>query len=140
MKKERVKGKEGLFVYISSKVIKAIRKLAKEKHAKLRGGLSDEVEDALRNWLALHTIDNNQPLTVNKVNPGREFHSVYQEVKDYISTKMIIPPSRQIPQGLLEEAISMVRGSDKRTIKKWMNLFQKFHFIKWIAGRVWELN
>jgi len=39
----------------------------------------------------------------------------------------------------LIDAISAIRGTDKRTIRKWMDLFVKYKLIKWIAGEIFEV-
>jgi len=39
-----------------------------------------------------------------------------------------------VPEKVLDQAISEVRGSDPRTLKKWKNIFQKSGLIKYIGG------
>ena len=50
------KGKKLLQAYVDEELLKEFKELAFCKHRRLRGALSWEVEEALKNWLALHDI------------------------------------------------------------------------------------
>jgi len=47
-------GKKHLSVMIDGKIYMMIRELALRKHGKIKGALSQEVEDALRDWINRH--------------------------------------------------------------------------------------
>ena len=47
-------GKKHLSVMIDERVYRMIRELALRKHGKIKGALSQEVEDALRDWINRH--------------------------------------------------------------------------------------
>ena len=76
------KGKTYLYVLIDEKVVDDLRKLVKMKYDSLRGGLSHEVEQALRAWLAAHT-KGTQTLAM-KVNPQPKVLVVWEQVKEYL--------------------------------------------------------
>jgi hypothetical protein len=40
----------------------------------------------------------------------------------------------EVPEKILDQAISEVRGSDPRTINKWKSLFERSKLIKYIGG------
>jgi len=141
----RVKGKKVLSVYIQEDIYNQLNQLVKQKYTCLKGGKSQEVEDALRHWLRLHTHKNTQILFPQKMNPAPKEFKVFQQVKHYIikykhKSDSYLNQPRQVSLRELREAISAIRGSDERTIKKWLKAFERNHFIKWIAGEVYELN
>ena len=47
-------GKKHLSVMIDERVYRMIRELVLRKHGKIKGALSQEVEDALRDWVNRH--------------------------------------------------------------------------------------
>ncbi|MEM5867685.1 MAG: hypothetical protein QXG39_07180, partial [Candidatus Aenigmatarchaeota archaeon] len=108
-----------------------------------RGLLSYEVEMALRHWLALHTKTQNLKETKEAVkpNPTPKAAIIFAEVKNYLLTHyyMELLPGQQIPRKHLEEAIMAVRGTDPRTIEKWLKTFHKMGLIKPITTATWEI-
>ena len=72
------------------------------------------------------------------MNPSPKAYIVFENVKQYLRRKWGILP-QQVSYSDLAEAISAVRGSDKRTIKKWISEFLKYRLIKTIAPNVYEL-
>jgi len=132
------KGKAQLNVLISEKLKNKLIDLVKVKYPSLRGGLSTEVENALAHWISLHTQKHTNSSQINKINPLPKAKVVFEQIKVYLKEKYGFPP-QQVTYRDLEEAISMVRGSDKRTVRKWMNEFIKWKLIKHIVGQVYEI-
>ncbi|MEM2578520.1 MAG: hypothetical protein QXV88_06540, partial [Candidatus Bathyarchaeia archaeon] len=137
-----IKVKVGFF--LSKNVIERIRLLIQEKYSEYgRGLLSYEVEMALRHWLALHTKTQNLKETKEAVkpNPTPKAAIIFAEVKNYLLTHyyMELLPGQQIPRKHLEEAIMAVRGTDPRTIEKWLKTFHKMGLIKPITTATWEI-
>jgi len=135
------KGKVGVHVLIDEKVWREFKRLALLKYEKARGAISYEVEQALRNWIALHSQDPHKP--VAKVNPQPRVLAVFAEVKKYLMERYrdykVIVQGTQIPRRLLIEAIKAVRGCDPRTVENWMKNFVEAKLIKHIAGEVYEV-
>jgi len=97
--------------------------------SRYRGALSYIVEEALRHYLL--------PLahTKSTQNPRLGIRSVYNQVVEKIKEIMHwdFKPD-QVPEKILDQAISEVRGSDPRTLEKWKAVFQKSGLIKYLGG------
>ncbi|GAH04907.1 unnamed protein product, partial [marine sediment metagenome] len=65
----------------------------------------------------------------------------FAQVKDYLKSNyyMELSTGQQINMQHIKEAIMSVRGSDPRTVKKWIKVFHKFDLIKPVAGNIWEI-
>lgn len=99
------------------------------------GMLSRAVAEALRHWLWLHsgrgpgqgsrTPSGGAPGVVRAL-------EVYKRVLAWITENYKIDFSevRQVPRTILERGIAAVRGSDPRTVRKWLDTFLHFKFIK----------
>jgi len=125
--------------YLPKDLVQKIKRLVMEKYETYeRGLLSYEVELALRNWLALHTQAQIKPA---KINPQPRVQQVYAQVKQWLLANLYeeLYPGQQIPLKHIEQAIAAVRGSDPRTVKKWIKAFRKFHLIKPGKGVLWEV-
>jgi hypothetical protein len=128
-------------VFINEDLMARFRKLIMEKYNKYEKGLlSYEVENALRYWIALHTNAQNT-MTKNKPNPTPKVISVWMQVKEYLLKNWYIEliPGQQIARVHLEKAITAVRGGDRRTIDKWLNIFVKMGLVKPITSATWEI-
>jgi len=116
-----------LHVMIRKGLYETIKRIAVEKYGKYRGGLSYIVEEALELYLGMHTQ--------LRTNPARSIRDVYEQVIQKIKEIMQTPIKPvEVPEAVLDRAIAEVRGSDKRTIEKWKNLFEKSGLIKFIGG------
>jgi len=165
-KREKIKSNSSLnrrkiFTFrLREDVVKKLRELALEKHGSLYGSISVELECAINLWYSLHKDPstarqllesivkehtNTQGVitlnkVLNKVNPPQRVWEVYQQVKMVIKE---IEGTSYIPHQTtkinLMKAIEKVRGSDPRTIKKWLRLFEKWKLIKWISPHTVEL-
>ena len=128
-----------LLVSIPESLDRKLRRLIAQKYEKYEKGLlSYEVELAIRNWLALHT---NAQTPLQKPNPVPKVALAFAQVKDYLLTNYYetLQPGQQINLKHLEKAIMETRGSDPRTVKKWLRLFVDFKLVKPIVGNVWEV-
>ena len=142
------KDKVGVYVLIDRRTWEEFRRLAFMKHEGLHGTLSYEVEQALRAWLALHRsppggreIQRNFSKVSSKVNPTPKVLRAFEQVKEYLAKKFNCPitTGSQVSRDHLIEAIANTRGTDPKTINKWLNLFEKFKLVKHIAGKVYEV-
>jgi hypothetical protein len=126
------KGKKRLEVLIDEELYKLLIEVAPSIYGegKYRGALSYVVEEALRQYLLprLRT-------TSTQNNPKRGVKYVYMQVKEKAKEILNLDyPPDEVPEKVLDQAISEVRGSDPRTINKWKNIFQKSGLIKYIGG------
>jgi len=134
---ERVK----IGFYLNSSTIEKFRKLIQMKYKKYEKGLlSYELENAILNWLALHTQAQTR-LNGSIPNPEPKVAIVFLQVKNYLLTHFYesLSLSQQVQKTHLDQAIMAVRGSDKRTLQKWLRIFVKFHLIKHTVGNLWEI-
>jgi len=129
-------------LWVEESVWEEIKRLAFQKYENFHGAIANEVEEAFLNWIRMHTQNHTKILVFNKVNPSPKVHKVFLEIKEYMREKFgyaALPPGQQVPKRHLVEAIADVRGSDPRTIKKWLKIFERFRLIKWIGGEIWEI-
>jgi hypothetical protein len=128
-------------LFISEELEAKLRALINQKYKLYEKGLlSNEVELALRNWIALHT-NAQTTLDINPPNPTPKVALVFAQVKQYLLNNWYyeLLPGQQIPLTHLEKAIMAVRGSDKRTVRRWLESFHKMGLVKPITASVWEL-
>lgn len=123
-------------LYIDKELWENFKELALKKYGKFHGSLTAEVEMALRSWLNAHTKAHKLDVK-NTVNPIPKVFVVYDKVKSYLKKEGII---YQTHVSKLYEAISVVRGNDKRTVRKWMEEFVKWGLIKEISSQIYELK
>lgn len=144
----RAMEKVKLQVYIDKDVDRKLRELIQVKHKEYcKGLLSYEVEMALREWMALHTRTQTleEPSCVKyveeTVNPPFRIGQVFNQVKEYLLKTHYdtLQSGQVINRKHLEEAIGAVRGTDRRTIRKWIETFHKYHLLKFISPMAWEV-
>lgn len=133
------RGKVMLLAYIDKRVAEEFRKLVGIKHGARRGALSFEVEEALRNWIALHRSSHTQTHTSHP-NPAPKIFQVARQVKEYLRARYgyILTQAQQMPRAHIIEGIKAVRGTDPRTVRKWFKEFLRWGIIKHISGEIFE--
>ena len=127
--------------YLDRKLVENFRALIQKKYGEYQKGLlSYEAEMALRNWIGLHTNAQSEILR-NAPNPTPKVILVFSQVKEYLLKNYYfeLKPGQQIPRIHLENAIVAVRGSDPRTIKRWLRAFHKMGLIKPVTSATWEI-
>jgi len=137
----RIMKKVALLVYISRETDRKLREFIALTYRRFEKGLlSHEVERAIQHWIAMHTNAQTQ-LTGKGPNPTPLVVQAYQSVKRYLMRNyyMELPPGSVVVEKHLREAIMATRGSDPRTVKKWLRTFTAFHLIKHLGGARWEL-
>ena len=125
------KGKRHLHVLIDEEIYKLLIELAPAIYgqSKYKGAVSFVVEEALRQYLIPRAH------TKSTQNPRLAVRAIYNQVVEKIKEIMHYDfKPDQVPEKILDQAISEVRGSDPRTINKWKNLFEKSKLIKYIGG------
>jgi hypothetical protein len=136
-----VKNKTLMGVWLTDEFTKKFRKFLALKYEDVgRGLLSSEVEQALAYWVAMHTSAQKDPL-INTPNPLSRVSRPYLDVKQCLESMGFVglAPGATIARRLLVEAIKQTRGSDPRTIKKWLQTFHESGLVKPLNASVWEL-
>jgi len=131
-----------LKVWISKKANDDLRNLIMHKYEQYEKGLlSYEVEQAIKSWVALHTKAQKSLDQRKKANPPPRVIIAFAEVRDYLLRKYYaeLTPGQQIPRVFLEEAIMTTRGSDPRTIHKWLRVFERMGLIKCVTSASWKI-
>ena len=127
--------KEQIKFYIERNLNKQLRELINRKYEKYeRGLLSAEINLAIAAWIDRHT----QMHAGFSINPRPRTAQVADAVKNYLTKKNGFRP-QQVTLDELTNAISVLRGNDKRTIGKWLKEFAKWRIIKEVAPSVFEL-
>ena len=106
-----------------------MRSIAYEIYGERRGALSYTVEEALKTFIKLY--ENKQV----SINPHNSIDAYWKQILEYIKKKhgdMLTP--YEIIEPDLVEAITMTRGADKRTVKKYLETFLRLGYIKHVAG------
>lgn len=140
-KKSHESRKVQLLLWIDESVDSRFRELISEKYKKYeKGQLSYEGELALRSWLSLHTATQ-EDLDINTPNPVPKVQLKFAKIKQFLGDGVYreLSSGQQVPVQLLKRAIENVIGSDPRTIKKYMRLFDENGLIKHVTGNVWEV-
>lgn len=134
--------KTQLLLWIDENVDTQFRQLIQKKYDKFeKGMLSQEGEIALRYWLSLHTDTQKRDELPLKPAITPKVQSIFFKIKDFLLMDYYyeLPPGQQIPTVHLHRAIQNVRGSDERTIQKWMKTFHKNGLIKPVTSATWEI-
>ena len=120
-------------IWVDPALALKFRQFVAEQYGKVsRGLLSFEVSQALQAWIGTHKSTQTQ--IVHKTpNPTPNVFTVKEEVKKYLMNTFGYEQIYKIPKSQLIIAISALRGTDERTIKKWVKLFEKYHVIKWVT-------
>jgi len=139
MSKEKVK----VGFSISESLFQSFRQFLAEKYGEVRKGLiSAEVECALAAYMADHrTHTQNTQTTFDKPkapNPTPLVQRVREDIKDYMTGHFGYEVIYQVPMKHVMEAIAMVRGSDPRTIRKWLKAFERYHLMRIVGTNIVE--
>jgi len=132
------KGKKALYVYIDEDIYNKLKKYVKLCFDNAHGALSAVVQDAIASFLMHTGIDMVSAHTIHKLaNPRLPRCHVYaQQIINYLRDRGC---SVTCSVKDLKEAIINTRGSDPRTIRKWMRFLVENGYMKWIASRVLEI-
>ena len=128
------KGKKILYVYLDKNVYKQLWDLIRRKYPdSTYGALSVEVEHAIVSWIHQH----NTTLHTESVNPRpAKSHQYAQEIMQYLRLQGY---TQAVDSRMLRETISKIRGSDERTIRKWIKFLLENGFIKRLNPYIYEI-
>jgi len=124
-------------------LVTRFRQFLAEKHGEIRKGLiSAEVECALEAYMADHRTHTHSTQTTfdkpQSPNPIPLVHHVREEIKSYMKEHFGYDVIYQVPRKHVVEAIAMVRGSDRRTIKKWLRSFERYKIMRIVGTNMVE--
>ena len=138
-----------LKVYISHKLDEKFRKMVAIKYERFeRGLLSYEVEQALQQYVASSNTQAQSTQTrpsqqkFEKNNPIPSVYTLKHEIRKYLfeSGKYDNEYTQFIPHKHLVEAINALKGVDKRTVDKWVNLLKRYDCIRQAGDFQWEIT
>jgi hypothetical protein len=145
----RVKrGKKAVTIYLPEKLVDSLKEVVREKYSSLYG-LSNEVELAIKSYLATTytqaqstqkisypflQVGNGNGNANNNNNNKAIPPKVYQLKEELFRFIIETGWYEEVPQFILDKhlysAISSLRGTDMRTIKKWTNTLKRYEIIK----------
>ncbi len=137
------KNKVGLYVSINKEIEGKLRRLIIAKYGEYRKGyLSAEVEAALEAWINTHKYTQANGKAINNINPLPRYYQIWQQVKNFIRHRydVNLEEVHQIPVKMVKEAIAFIRGTDPRTVRKWLRIFQEQGLIKYIDINIVEVR
>jgi hypothetical protein len=130
-----------LKVYLTETLIEKFRTLVALKHQRCkRGLLSYEVEQALKQYIASYNTQQQytqkallrQEQRFCKSNTQPKLYALKQDIIKYlVDSEQYVDEPQNITDRHLSDAIGAVRGTDPRTVKKWIKLLEQFGYIKW---------
>jgi len=125
-------------VYLDPFLAQKFRQFVAEQYGKVSHGLlSFEVAQALQAWMSTHKSTQTE-LMHKPPNPIPNVFQVKLQVKEYLRTTFGYEQIYKVPKNHLIMAISSLRGTDERTVKKWIKLFEKYKVIKWVTPSMVE--
>jgi hypothetical protein len=139
------RGKVLIQAYVKREIAERLRELAKMKHEHLRGAISEEVEAALQAWLAAHTNAHKPEggrYYPAPMNPPLRVARAWEAVKEYLRQAfgyVVLDAGAQVLRSHLVQAVAATRGSDRRTVEKYLGLFRTFKLLKHVGGEVYEV-
>ena len=127
-------GKRGVYVYLDDAVFENLWEYIKQVYAdSTYGALSTEVQNAVVEYLRIkHAQIHTRPLNPKTPTVHKICRVIVQSLKDegFIN---------QVSSRVLTKVIGEIRGTDKRTVRKWMEQLEKNGYIKSIGTYSWEI-
>lgn len=117
------------------------REVVGAKHGQQRGALSYEAAVALSQYIATYKQiqSTKNSLQVQESNPIPKVYELKQAIYEYLVDSGLYAEVPQfIPDKHLKTAIGYVRGTDRRTINKWVNALKRYGCIKISGPRQYE--
>jgi hypothetical protein len=126
-----------LYVFIPEELAARLRRFIALKHQTTEKGLlSLEVEQALRNYLAVQSTQQqntqiNKSSYLQQQNQILKVKKVMEDIQKYlIESELYVDIPQFILEKHLDQAIANLRGVDKRTIKTWKQLLEQYGHIR----------
>lgn len=128
-----------LQVYIPASLNEELRRFLVEQYGSYHHGLlSFEVCQAIQSWIGTHKSTQMQ-FVRKTVNPIPNVFLIKEQVREWLKERFGYDHVYKVPKKQLILAISALRGTDPRTVRKWIKLFERYKLIKWITPNVVEI-
>ena len=125
-------------IWLDPLIDSKFREFVAQQYGKVsKGLLSFEVSQALQAWIGTHKSTQTE-LSHKPPNPVPNVFVVKEEVKKYLQVTFGYEQIYKVPKNHLILALSSLRGTDERTVRKWVKLFEKYKVIKWVTPSVVE--
>lgn len=127
-------GKKGVYVYLDDAVYVNLWQYIKQMYKKSTyGALSAEVQNAVVEYLRIkHAQIHTRPL--NPKTPT--VHKICREIVQSLKDEGFI---NQVSSRVLTKVIGEIRGTDKRTVRKWIRQLKVNGYIKSVGTYTWEI-
>lgn len=134
-----MESKEQVLVWLPRALNAEFREFIMQKYGSYRRGLlSFEAAEALRHYL--HTHKNTQgTIKTTKDIPQPNVFAVRDHIKQYLLEVFgyeEITREVAVPKIHVQQAIAAIRGTDRRTIKKWLILLFRYKMIATLSPKV----
>ena len=137
MKREKVK----VCLSVSRDLFQQYRQFLAEKFGEVRKGLiSSEIENAIAVYMAEHRTHTHtkKKQAPRSPNPTPKIQGYREDVKNYLRFEYGYKEIYQVPLSQVKRAIAMTRGSDPRTIRRWMDAFEEYGLVYVVGGGMVE--
>lgn len=121
--------KRRIDILLSKDVAEKLFAEASRIYGRGRGGVSLLIETLLREYFKNRSIE--LPSSFGK-SVREVFLQVLRKIAEYRNDS--VEDILDVPEKELTRAISEVRGSDKRTVKKWIGIFIQNNLLEYIGG------
>ena len=127
-------GKRYICVLLDEPVFESLWEYIKEIYPESTyGALSVEVQNAVVEYLRIkHAQIHTRPL--NPITPT--VHRICREIVQKLKDEGFV---NQVSSRVLAKVIGEVRGTDKRTVRKWIEQLEKNGYTKSIGTYTWEI-
>ena len=131
------KGKRGLYILVDEVIHSKLWDFIRKKYDKnVYGALSFEVEKAIEYYLQAAGMHTNTHKFEDSTLPRthRYCREIIRWLKDHY------PGYERFTVSQIREAIMNVRGSDDRTLRKWLRNLVRLGYLKPVNNRVFKLS
>jgi hypothetical protein len=127
--------------WIREDIVTKFRRFVAERYGEAKTGIiGSEVEMALMWYMDANT---HTQITTNvgntPPNPPERIQRIKEQIKRVLCERYGYESTSKVQITHLEDAISAVRGSDPRTLKKWKAILRDFHVLKQLNVITFEL-
>jgi hypothetical protein len=128
-------------VFIPEDLDRELRKyIALKYKTEEKGLLSCEVELAIRNHIAVYSMQQDTQITFTRPNQAFGTSQLMELIKRYfIEANLYVDIPDLIPEKHLDQSIASLRGTDVRTVRKWKKLLVEFGYVKKVGIKQYQI-
>lgn len=121
-------GKKGIYIYLNEEIYSKLLNFIKKKYKNsIYGALSYEIEEAIKYYLETNEMHTSTHKVENPSLPRT--HQICLSIIRWLRDHY--PGYERFTINELYKAIMNVRGSDKRTLKKWLRNLLSLGYMQW---------